>query len=84
MAKKRANGEGNIRKRADGRWEGRYTAGYRCLKELAHTAEFPLKSVGGREQVSLSAALSSRPICRIGSKAAWKCQEMCSRETPKI
>ena len=27
MAKKRANGEGNIRKRADGRWEGRYTAG---------------------------------------------------------
>ena len=29
-----------------------------------------LKSVGGREQVSLSAALSSRPICRIGSKAA--------------
>ena len=43
---------------------------YRCLKELAHTAGFPLKSVGGREQVSLSAALSSRPICRIGSKAA--------------
>ena len=31
MAKKRANGEGNIRKRADGRWEGRYTAGYSGL-----------------------------------------------------
>lgn len=28
MAKKRANGEGNIRKRSDGRWEGRYTVGY--------------------------------------------------------
>jgi hypothetical protein len=28
MTKKRANGEGNIRKRKDGRWEGRYTAGY--------------------------------------------------------
>lgn len=28
MSKKRANGEGNIRKRSDGRWEGRYTAGY--------------------------------------------------------
>ena len=28
MAKKRANGEGNIRKRNDGRWEGRYTAGH--------------------------------------------------------
>ncbi len=27
MAKRRANGEGNIRKRTDGRWEGRYTAG---------------------------------------------------------
>lgn len=28
MAKKRANGEGNIRKRKDGRWEDRYTAGH--------------------------------------------------------
>lgn len=28
MAKRRVNGEGNIRKRKDGRWEGRYTAGY--------------------------------------------------------
>ena len=28
MSKKCANGEGNIRKRKDGRWEGRYTAGY--------------------------------------------------------
>ena len=28
MAKRRANGEGNIRKRSDGRWEGRYTVGY--------------------------------------------------------
>ena len=28
MAKKRANGEGNIRKRKDGRWEGRVVVGY--------------------------------------------------------
>ena len=28
MAKKRANGEGNIRKRKDGHWEGRYTTRY--------------------------------------------------------
>ena len=29
MAKRRANGEGSIRHReSDGRWEGRYTAGY--------------------------------------------------------
>ncbi len=27
MTKRRANGEGSIRKRKDGRWEGRYTAG---------------------------------------------------------
>ena len=28
VAKRRANGEGNLRKRKDGRWEGRYTAGH--------------------------------------------------------
>ena len=28
MGKRRANGEGNIRKRPDGRWEGRYIAGH--------------------------------------------------------
>ncbi len=28
MPKKRANGEGSLRKRSDGRWEGRYTAGH--------------------------------------------------------
>lgn len=28
MAKRRSNGEGNIRKRKDGRWEARYTAGH--------------------------------------------------------
>ena len=28
MAKRRANGEGNIRKRKDGRWEGRAVVGY--------------------------------------------------------
>ena len=28
MAKKRANGEGSIRKKPSGRWEGRYTVGH--------------------------------------------------------
>ena len=28
MRKKRVNGEGNIRKRKDSRWEGCYTAGH--------------------------------------------------------
>ena len=48
MVKKRANGEGNIRKRADGRWEGRYTAGYhpetgkRMHKQIGDTKIFML------------------------------------------
>ena len=39
MAKRRANGEGSIRKRPDGRWEGRYTAGWesRIGKALYHS-----------------------------------------------
>ena len=28
MSKRRASGEGSIRKRSDGRWEGRYVAGH--------------------------------------------------------
>ena len=35
MAKKRANGDGSIRKRKDGRWEGRYTAGHEPEKGKA-------------------------------------------------
>ena len=30
MARKRGNGEGNIRQRSDGTWEGRYVAGYKA------------------------------------------------------
>jgi integrase len=45
MAKKRANGEGNIRKRSDGRWEGRYTAGYD-----SKTGKRITKSVLGKTQ----------------------------------
>ena len=36
MARKRANGEGNIRKRKDGRWEGRYTAGHDANRTACH------------------------------------------------
>lgn len=45
MAKKRANGEGNIRKRKDGRWEGRYTAGYD-----PETGKRTIKNVLGKTQ----------------------------------
>ena len=54
MAKKRANGEGNIRKRSDGRWEGRYTAGYnpetgkRIIKNVLGKTQAECKSEAGR------------------------------------
>lgn len=48
MAKKRANGEGNIRKRKDGRWEGRFTAGYD-----PDTGKAILKNVLGRTQAEV-------------------------------
>ena len=52
MAKKRANGEGNIRKRKDGRWEGRYTAGY------GQDGKRIIKNVLGRTQAEVKAKLS--------------------------
>ncbi len=53
MAKKRANGEGNIRKRKDGRWEGRYTAGYdeKAGKRL-------IKNVLGKTQAEVKEKLA--------------------------
>ena len=45
MAKRRANGEGNIRKRKDGRWEGRYTAGHDPV-----TGKIIYKNVLGKTQ----------------------------------
>ena len=52
IAKKRANGEGNIRKRADGRWEGRYTAGYH-----PETGKRIIKNVLGKTQAECKAKL---------------------------
>ena len=49
MAKKRANGEGNIRKRKDGRWEGRYTAGYH-----PETGKRIIKNVLGKTQTEVA------------------------------
>ena len=54
MAKKRANGEGNIRKRSDGRWEGRYTAGYN-----AETGKRIIKNVLGKTQAECKAKLAA-------------------------
>ncbi len=52
MAKKRANGEGNIRKRKDGRWEGCYTAG----RDL-ETGKTIYRNVLGRTQAEVKAKL---------------------------
>ena len=52
MAKKRANGEGSIRKRSDGRWEGRYTAGYNDK-----TGKRIIKNVLGKTQAECKAKL---------------------------
>ena len=43
MAKKRANGEGNIRKRKDGRWEGRYTVGQWMKVWFEHYAKIKVR-----------------------------------------
>ena len=54
MAKKRANGEGNIRKRKDGRWEGRYTAGYDPA-----TGKRIIKNVLGKTQAEVKEKLAT-------------------------
>ena len=54
MAKKRANGEGSIRKRKDGRWEGRYTAGHD-----PETGKAIYKNVLGRTQAEVKEKLKS-------------------------
>ena len=53
MPKRRANGEGNIRKRKDGRWEGRYTAGYDET-----TGKRLIKNVLGKTQAEVKEKLA--------------------------
>ena len=52
MAKRRANGEGNIRKRTDGRWEGRYTVG-----RDPETGKMITKNVLGKSQAEVKEKL---------------------------
>ncbi len=54
MAKRRANGEGNLRKRKDGRWEGRYTAGHD-----PETGKAIYRNVLGRTQAEARAKLKA-------------------------
>ena len=52
MAKKRANGDGNIRKRKDGRWEGRYVVG-----RDPDTGKMITKNVLGKTQAEVKEKL---------------------------
>ena len=52
MSKRRANGEGNIRKRKDGRWEGRYTVGHD-----PETGKAIIKNVLGKTQTEVKEKL---------------------------
>lgn len=54
MAKRRANGEGSIRKRSDGRWEGRYTVGYN-----PETGKQKFKNVLGKTQTEVKEKLKA-------------------------
>lgn len=55
---------------------------YRCPKVGAYRRASP-KSVGEREQVSLSPALSSRPVCHAGSRAAVVARIACPHHLRK-
>ena len=54
MAKKRANGEGSICKRSDGRWEGRYTVGY------DENGKVKMKNVLGKTQAEVKEKLKEK------------------------
>ncbi len=54
MAKIRANGEGSIRKRSDGRWEGRYTVGY------DENGKVKMKNVLGKTQAEVKEKLKEK------------------------
>ena len=83
MPKRRANGEGNIRKRKDGRWEGRYTAGYD-----PESGKRIIKNVLGKTQAEvkekLKTAISeSQKLSKAGNYtvASWVCGRG-TRSTP--
>ena len=54
MPKRRANGEGSLRKRKDGRWEGRYTVGHD-----PETGKAIIKNVLGKTQAEVKEKLKT-------------------------
>ena len=74
MAKKRANSEGSIQKRKDGRWEGRYTAGHDPVIG-EYTGQNPGRGQGAAESRHQGDAVSgfhqSRKIHGGGVDGVW-------------
>ena len=77
MAKKRANGEGSIRKRKDGRWEGFYTVAYD-----PETGKQKLKNVLGKTQAEVKEKLK-KAITRSPSVENFKRYEDFLNKYPK-
>ena len=70
MAKKLLNGEGNIRKRKDGRWEGRSTAGYD-----AKSGKWIIKNVLGKTQAEVKDKLKEAMAEYQGVEASKEADE---------
>mgnify|MGYP003295725317 CR=1 FL=1 len=72
MAKKRKSGEGTLRKRADGRWEGRVVVGYdennRAITKSV-TAKERYKCLEKLEQLKLKCF---QQVCQCLSKLVMK------------
>ena len=74
MAKRRAKGEGSLRKRSDGRWEGRYTAG------RDETGKLIYKNVLARTQAECKAKL--REAVRNAQQGSTPAASKTPRERP--
>lgn len=85
MAKRRANGEGSIRKRKDRRWEGRYTT-----RRDPATGKPTYKNVLGKTQAAVKEKLKQAietyqqlDMSRASSYIQWKVGSSCgTRSTP--
>ena len=77
MAKRRAKGEGSLRKRSDGRWEGRYTAG-----RDPDTGKLIYRNVLARTQSECKAKLKAA-IAQQGSEDMTPGDEAQTCEKPK-
>ena len=73
MPKRRANGEGNIRKRKDGRWEGRYTVGHD-----PETGKAIIKNVLGKTQAEVKEKLKKSHRGKRGHRL-WAGQDLHGR-----